>query len=192
MKKFEIVVGVIAILSFFLKILHLPGSSILTVLSFSILAIFYYLGFAFFNNIRLREIFKSSSYQNTNAKRIIGAVGLGFALSTIIMGALFKIQLWPGGTFQLNIGLIVTALLFIIAVFFYLRNKTEYYIRIFKRIAIIGGLGFILTLTPSSTLVDIYFRDNPEYAELLKKVLVDPDNQEVREQLEQSRQKFHE
>ncbi|MDZ7741008.1 MAG: hypothetical protein U5Q03_04480 [Bacteroidota bacterium] len=36
---------------------------------------------------------------------MIGAVGLGLALSAILMGALFKLQFWPGGTAQLKIGL---------------------------------------------------------------------------------------
>jgi len=152
MRKFELIVGIIAIVSFLFKLLHLPGSSILLVLSFSTLSIFYYLSFALFNGIRLKDIFKSTSYKNTNAKRIIGAVGLGFALSALIMGALFKIQLWSGGVMQLTIGLILTGLIFIIAAVFYLRNKIVFYTRVFKRIVIIGGLGLILLLTPTSTL----------------------------------------
>jgi hypothetical protein len=59
--------------------------------------------------------------------------------------------------------------------------------RVFKRIAIYGGLGLILYLTPTATIVDIYYGDNPDYAELYKKVLADPENIELREQLDQMR-----
>lgn len=188
MKRFELIIGLIAIVAIFLKIIHIPGNNILTVLSFGTLSIFYYLSFAFFNNIRLRDILKSSSYKGTNTKRIIGAVGLGFSLSAVIMGSLFKIQMWPGGSAQLITGLIVTGIILIIALIFYLRNKIEYYRRIFKRIAIIGGFGLLLYFTPTNTLVDIYYGDNPEYAELYKKVLANPENQRLREQLRQKRQ----
>jgi hypothetical protein len=191
MKKFELIVGLLAVLAIILKLIHVSGSGILTVLTFSTLSIFYYLSFALFNDIRLRDIFKSSAYKDTNAKRIIGAVGLGFALSAIIMGALFKLQFWPGGTAQLRIGLIITGIILIIAIIFFFRNKTEYYRRIFKRIAVIGGLGFVLYLTPTASLVDIYYSNNPDYAELYKQVLADPDNQELRKKLEEKQQEMY-
>lgn len=192
MRKFELTIGILVLISTILVFLQLLGSTLLAVLTFSILSLFYYLSFALFNNIRFRDIFKSGAYKNTNAKRIIGAVGLGFALSAIIMGALFKIQIWPGGTFQLQIGLIVTGIILIVATLFYLRtNKKEYYTRIFKRIAIVGGLGLILYLVPTNTLVDLYYGDNPDYADLYKKVLAAPDNHELREQLENKRQEIY-
>lgn len=192
MKKIELTLGLIAILAIFLKILNIPGSSLLTILTFLTLSIFYYLSFALFNGIRLREIFKSEAYKHTNAKRIIGAVGLGFALSAILMGVLFKLEFWTGATVQLKIGLVITGVILIIATIFYSRNKIEYYRRIFKRIAIIGGLGFILYLTPTATLVDIYYRNNPDYVELYKQVLADPNNQELREKLEKKHQEMYE
>ena len=192
MKKFELSVGLIAIIAIILKVLQIPGSGVLTVLTFSTLSIFYYLSFALFNSIRLRDIFKSAAYKDTNAKRIIGAVGLGFSLSAILMGALFKLQFWPGGTAQLKIGLVTTGIILIIAAIFYFRNKIEYYRRVFKRIAVIGGLGLLLYMTPTDTLVDIYYSNNPDYAELYKQVLADPDNQELRQELEKKQQEMYE
>ncbi len=190
MKKFELMLGLFAIFAVILKFLQIPGNGILTVLTFLTLSIFYYLSFALFNGVRLRDIFKSSAYKDTNAKRIIGAVGLGFAFSAIITGALFKLQFWPGGTVQLRIGLIITGIILIVATFFYFRNKIEYYNRIFKRIAVIGGLGLLVYLTPTNLLVDIYYSDNPDYAELYKQVLADPDNQELRDKLEKKDQEI--
>ena len=186
MKKFELIVGFLAILGICLKFVHLPGSSYLTVFSFMTLSMFYSaFSFALFNSIKLRNIFVKSSYKDTNAKRIIGAVGLGLALSTTITGGLFKLQFWPGANMQLLAGLVVMGIILLIATFFYFRNKADYYKRIFKRIAIYGGLGLVLYLTPSSTLADIYYRNNPEYAEIFKKVLDDPYNMELQKQLDE-------
>ena len=186
MKKFEFIVGLFAILGIILKVFHVPGGSILAALVFSTLSMFYYVfSFALFNGIRLRDIFKKVSYKDTNAKRIIGAVGLGWAISVIIIGVLFKLQFWAGADFQLLTGLVTIGVILLIAIIFYFRSKAEYYKRIFKRIAIYGGLGLMLYLTPSSVFVDIYYRNNPDYAELFKKVLASPDNLELREQLEQ-------
>ncbi len=193
MKKFELIVGLIAIIGIALKLMNLPGSGILTVLALLTLSMFYFIfSFALFNDIRLRDIFKKAAYKDTNAKRIIGAIGLGFALSAIIIGGLFKLQFWPGATVQLMTGLVSTGLLLLIALIIYFRRKADYYVRIFKRIAIYGGLGLILYLTPTATIVDIYYRDNPEYAELYKKVLDDPENIELRKQLEQMRKEMQE
>jgi hypothetical protein len=188
MKKFELIVGLGAILGVLLKILHFPGSNIMIVLTFSTLSMFYYLfSFALFNNIRLRDIFKKSSYKETNAKRIIGAIVLGFALSAILTGVLFKLLFWAGANLQLRGGLYAIGLILPIATIFYFRNKADYYKRVFKRIAIYGGLGLVLYFMPSSTLVDIYYRNNRDYAELYKKVLAAPDNLELREKLKHMR-----
>ena len=190
MKKIEFITGLIALLGIFLRIIHLDGGSILIVLAFSTLSMFYYVfSFALFNDIKLRDVFKKASYKDTNAKRIIGAIGFGWTLSVIVIGGLFKLQFWAGANIQLLAGLATMGVILLIATIFYFRSKADYYKRIFKRIIIYGGLGIILFCTPTSTFVDIYYRNNPDYAELYKKVLTAPDNLELREQLEQMKAK---
>jgi hypothetical protein len=186
MKKFELIVGIITIPGIVLKLLNVPGSGILIALTLTLLSMFYYVfSFAFFNNIKVRDLFKKVSYQGTNAKRIIGAIGLGCTLSIITLGGLFKLQLWSGSAYLLIVGLNWTGIILIIASFFYLRAKADYYTRIFKRIAIYGGLGVLLYLTPINTLIDMYYGDYPEYADLYKQVLAEPENIELQNQLEQ-------
>jgi hypothetical protein len=189
MKKIEFVLGLIAIIGVSLKLLNISGGAFLIVITFSALSIFYYLSFAFFNNIKFKEIFKSSAYKDTNAKKIIGAVVLGLSLSAIIMGILFKLQFWSGGSNQLEVGLVALGIISVITIIFYYRNKINYYKMIFIRIGVIGGLGLIVYLIPSDTLVDIYYGDKPAYAELYKRVLADPYNKELNEELYQMSQK---
>ena len=192
MKKFELIVGFAAILGICLKILHFPGSTVLTVLAFGILSIFYYVfSFTLFNDIgdirlrdiRLQDIFRKESHKDSNAKGIKEFVRIlwSWTLPLILIGGLFKLQFWAGGNRLLLLGLLSIGLILLTVTIF----KSDYYKRILKRIAIYGGLGLVLFLTPTATLVDIYYRNNPEYAELYKKVLAAPDNLELREQLEQ-------
>jgi len=157
MKKFELIVGLIALLGMFLRIFYVPGSDILIVLVFTILSMFYYVfSFALFNGIRLRDIFRKASYKNTNAKRIIGAVWLGWVLSLMVLGGLFKLLFWTGGNIQLLTGLVNIGLILPIAAIFYFRNKADYYKRIFKRIAIYGGLGLLLYLRPTEAAFSLF------------------------------------
>ena len=191
MKRFELVMGVLAVLGIILMFLHISGSAVSSVFILSILGLFYFIfSFALFNGIRLRDVFKSESYQDTNLLKIIGAILLGISISLVIFGIQFKLLFWQGANEQLLIGLLPIGLILIVAVIFYLRDKTEFYSRIFKRIAIYGGLGLLLYLTPTSTLVDIYYRDNPDFAELFNKVLEDTENEELRKQLNQMREEI--
>jgi len=197
MKKFELIIGLVAIFGIFLKILLIPGGGILAGLACTILSVFYYVfSFALFNDIKLRNIFKKVSYKDTNAKRIVGAIGLGWGISAIILGGLFKLQLWAGADINLLTGLVTTGLILLIATIFYFRNKADYYKRIFKKIVIYGGLGLILYLTPTTTFLNIYYGNNPDYTEHpdfekhYKKVLAEPYNLELREQLEQMRKEL--
>jgi len=185
MRKFEKIVGLIAVVGLVLKIALIPGGGFLLSITLGILSMFYFaFSFALFNGIRLRDIFKSDSYQNTNAKRTIGAVVLGISLSELLIGSLFKIQFLPGSAVMLNVGLLGTLIVLIISVISYFRNKADFYKRVFKRIAVFGVFGLVVYLVPTPTLVDIFNRNNPEYAELFKKVLANPGNVEFQEQLD--------
>jgi len=197
MKKFELIVGLIAILGIFLQTRHWPGGGALTGLALMLLFVFYYVfSFAFFNDIRLQDIFKKTSYKDTNVKKIICAIVLGWALSTIIIGVLFKLQFWAGADFLLKTGLIYTGLILLIAIFFYFRNKSNNYIRVFKRIVIYGGLGLVLYLIPTTTFLDIKYSNNPNYSEHpdftehYEKILAEPYNSELHVQLEQLRREL--
>ena len=169
MKKAETYLGITAILGFILKLLHIPGNSFLLVVSLSTLALFYYLSFAYFNNIRIRDIFKIKAYSNTNVKRILGTIVLGFALSLCVLGILFKIQFYSNANIILLSGLFYLCVILITTLFFYFRNKSFFYKKILNRIIIIGSICFLFSVIPSTTLVDIYYRNKPEYRDSLKK-----------------------
>ncbi len=192
MKKLEIILGFFAVLGIALKYFHIPGSTIIIILSFSILSAFYYLfSFAHLNGIGFRGIFKKDSYRQTTIKRILLAVALGFSLSILIIGMLFKIQFWPGALMTLSAGLILCSIVFLFTLFFFLRNKIMAYKRFFIRIYIYGILGLILFLIPQTSLIDVYYRKNPDYAEIYKKHIENPDDEEIKEEMLQKREEMY-
>lgn len=192
MKKAEIIIATLSIIALGLNLLLIPGGGVLTVLTLSTLSmIYFYLGFALFNDIKLRRIFKKDSYKEISSLRILGAVGAGFALSMTTIGFMFKFQSWPGADFNLGAGLVGLLIVTIIGAIKYSKNKSNYYIRIFKRTAILGGLGLILMLIPKTSWIELKYRNQPEYVEALKKAMADPDNKELWDNVETERQKMN-
>ena len=192
MKKAEIIIVTLSIIALAMNLLLVPGGGVLTVLALSTLSIIYfYLGFALFNDIRLRKIFKKDSYKEISSSRILGAVGAGITLSMTTIGLMFKFQSWPGADLNLGVGLFGLLIVTIIGLTKYFKNKSDYYTRIFKRAAIFGGLGLIIMLTPETTLVEFKYRNHPEYVNALKKAMADPDNSELWDNVETERQKMN-
>ena len=192
MKKGEIIIATLSLIALGLNLLLIPGGGVLTVLTLSTLSMLYMnLSFALFNGIRLRNIFKKDSYKGISTMRIIGAVGTGLALSMTIIGLLFKFQSWPGASLNLGAGLVGLLIATVIGTIKYFRNKSDFYTKIFKRIAVFGGLGLILMLIPKTTWVEIKYRNQPTYVDALKKAMAAPDNKELWDKVEVERQKMN-
>lgn len=193
MKRMERIIGFIAIVGIVFKLIHLPGGSIISILSLSMLSLFHYIfSFSVLNGIALGDMFNKAAYKHTSILKIVVSIIIGISISLIVMGSLFKIQIWPGADFQLMIGLIVSGTIFPIALFFYFQTKEEFFLRMIRRIAFYGGIGLMLFITPTDSIVDFYYGSNPEYAELYKKSLAEPENEELQKQLKQLRKEIRE
>ena len=164
MKLTEKILAALIFISILLKLFLIPGGGVLLVLSMQLLTIIYFaLGFAFFNGIRLRNIFKKASYEGISTMRVVGAVVTGICLSNLLVGILFKLQLWPGANATLIVALIPTIIVLIIILIKLFKNKDSYYSGIQLRIAIIGTIALLLFLLPSISIIKIQFRDHPRY-----------------------------
>ena len=180
MKILEKILGVLIILALIMKFSLIMGGSIVLVLSLLVISIIYYpLGFAFFNQIELKGIFKKVSYKGISALRIIGAICVGVSLATVCEGILFRLQRYPGGNIILMGGLICTLLVGVIALIRYLMKRSKFYIRIFIRIAIIAGFGLLLAFTSDFAIAKVQFRNHPDYLNALEKAVADPKNEEL-------------
>ena len=76
--------------------------TLIALLTLVLSLIYLTLSFALLNNLRLRTIFKKTSYENIGILRIIGAIGTGFALSLICIYFLFKFMRWSFGNLELS------------------------------------------------------------------------------------------
>ena len=184
MRKIEFVLIIMIIIGLALTLLLIPGGSIIFGLSSGLLAMLYYpLGFMVYSDIPIKGVFKKSSYSHTNTRRIFGSVVVGIVLSIIIIGCLFRINIYPGDQIMLRMGLsLLTIGLVVTLILYFQRNKDVFYKQILIRILIIGAIGITLVFIPTDFLIDVRFRDRPEAAKLLKKMKKDPQNKELKEE----------
>src|SRR5690606_34042119 len=103
----------------------------------------------------------------------------------------FKLQFWPGASLLLIIGLSALLIVTIISLIKYKVNKSHLYKNIRIRAAITGICGIILFMSPSNILIEIKYRNHPEYIEAIKKLNQDPDNIELRKKVEEEYKKMY-
>jgi hypothetical protein len=145
MKILEKIMAIVAILAIVMVYFNIPYGVFLSIISFTVLSWIYYpFGFAFFNGIHLRRIFKKESYKGVSALSIVGAIFAGMALSTLCTGILFTIASYAYAERFLSIGLFSTGLILIAVLIIMLRNRAVFPKKIFIRILTIGSLGFVL------------------------------------------------
>ena len=134
---------------------------------------------------------KKESYKELSTFRIVGTIGTGIALSVTTIGLMFKFQSLPGASFNLGVGLLGLIIVTIIGIVKYRKSKSDYYIKIIIRTAILGGIGLILMLTPKASWIEFKYRNQPEYVEAIKKAMADPENKELWENVEVEKQKMN-
>jgi hypothetical protein len=193
MKKAEKILLSIAVLGLVMKLLYLPAAGTILVLSISSLIMFYfYLGFAFFNNLLVREALRKESYKNISTKRVIGAIVVGLTLGTCLVPILFKIQSWPAAKFQVFTGLTAAVLVILISLIKYQKSKDKYYSTILKRVVVFGALALSLLVIPSKTWLSWNFPNNPEYVNAVLEAEASPNNLELRSKVEEEQAKMYE
>jgi len=166
MKITEKILTVIAILATIMKLLHWPGANILLILSLLFLSILYmYFGFAFFNNIRLREIFKKDSYKETAVLRIIGAIFTGIIIGSGLIGILFVALFWPGGLIMLSFIIFFGLILLSFIVYKLIRTGAIFYKRILFRLGVVYLLSLFLYLLPWRAKLNWRYPSDPDYVE---------------------------
>ncbi|MCU0458365.1 MAG: hypothetical protein MUE37_04645 [Bacteroidales bacterium] len=147
MKKLEKVLIAGAIIGFLLAVFKVPYHSVIASVFLLPLGVIYlYLGFALFNDIPFNKIFKSESYLGIGTWRIAIAIGTGLGLSQLTTGFMFAVNDFPMTWSLLNYGLVITALMLLLALIRNSREKHRFYMNIALRCAvfIILGVTFLL------------------------------------------------
>tara|TARA_B100000780_G_C21122411_1_gene454784 strand:+ start:1782 stop:2369 length:588 start_codon:yes stop_codon:yes gene_type:complete len=193
MRKVEILLGIITFIALTLNLFNIPYGEGLTVLSLLLVSMLYFaFGFALFNKVGLRDLAKKDAFKGISQNRIIGAVLIGLSLSTAVIGILFKIQSWPGSSFNLGLGLFGLLIGSIVGLIKYQKTNSPYYTSIFKRVGFYGSIAFVLMLIPNITWLEFREREHPEYIEAVKRAWDDPENQELWDKVDEERQKINE
>jgi hypothetical protein len=192
MKKVELILGVSGIISTLMLLFLIPFGGPMALISLGTLSIFYmFFGILIFNNISLRNLFFNNDFAEMLSLNFIGTVGMGFAMSSALIGILFKIMRWPNANFMLAFGLFFMLNIFMIAFFRHHKTNSENYKIIFKRVLIIGGTCLILFFIPNDKILEFKYRNYPSYVEAVKKYNTDPTNQELQDEVRKEKIKWN-
>lgn len=147
MKKLEFILIAGALIGLLLSLIKVPYHSVfVSVFLLTLGTLYLYLGFALFNDIPMSKIFNSESYKGLGKWRLGIAIGTGIGLSQITIGFLFAINKYPMTRSFLSFGLIITALMLLLAL---IRNRCEkhsFYMIISLRCAVFIIMGAIVML----------------------------------------------
>jgi hypothetical protein len=191
MKKAEITLLVLTLIGIVCNLLLVPGGVVFTLISlFLYSSIYFYFGFAFFNGISLRKLFKPQSYQGISALRIVGAIATGFSLSMVLIGILFKLLSWPGAFINMAFGLACTLVVIIISLIKYYNQKSVYYQRILIRCFALFFVGLFLISLPKYAIVSFKYRNHQNYLNAFIAFNNNPDNEELHQKLDEERMKM--
>ena len=147
MKIIEIITSIIFLIGIIFKIFNWPGNHVFVVTSLTILSYYYFLfGFAIFNNIKTKNIFKNTSYKNISPLHIIFSVLLGMSLSVLVNGIMFYIQNWSPENDLFFIGQSSVFIILILYLIFF-KKQIQNFKSIFLRSLIIIVLGIIIYST---------------------------------------------
>ena len=192
MKKAEIILGIIALIALILSLINVPGSGAVATSAIAMLSVLYmYFSFAFFNDIELKQILKKESYAGISAFRIIGSVCTGIFLASTIIGVFFKFNSFPGASNMLVFGLAGLVVVLILGLIKYQKGKSDFYKTLFKRVTPIMLAGIILMGLPKNTWLEMKYKNHPEYIEAVKNLQENPNDQALRDKLDEERRKMN-
>jgi len=147
MKKLELILIAGAAIGILLALLNVPYHSVIVTFLFMALSfLYFYLGFALFNGIHLRKIFKTESYKGIGPWRLAIAIGTGIALSDLTVGFMLAINDYPMASSFLTFGLVLTSIMLLLASVRNAKEKIQFYRNIILRCAIFIILGVIALL----------------------------------------------
>jgi glucan phosphoethanolaminetransferase (alkaline phosphatase superfamily) len=134
---------------------------------------------------------KEESVGKKSSLRETGIILTGISLSLVVIGILYKFLSWSYGNWILMYGLLFLIIILIISIFKFSQTKAEFYKNLVVRIVIIGGFGALMLFTKNETLLEIKYRNFPDYVEAEKKLMQDPMNKELEIRANEERQKMH-
>ncbi|MBF8150947.1 hypothetical protein ITJ86_13630 [Winogradskyella sp. F6397] len=183
MKQTELIIGIgiVLLMVVRLNVMYPYASLLITILTLVLAMLYSVFSFGLLNQIRFRNLLKKESYKGISTLRLIGTIGTGFVLSIISISILFKFQRWPYSSINLLIGLVSIVPIIGVVIIKYSQHKNKMYSALLVRLSIIFAMGLLLYFTKSETILEMTYRDFPEYIDAVKNEMKDPDNLELRQ-----------
>lgn len=192
MKITEKILLALALIGITFSFIPFPGGSVLTVLSLSVLSLLYfYFSFALLHNIKFRNIFKKSSYAGISTIRIVGSVASGMVISTLTIGLLFELMMWPGASAMMIIGVVPALIIIVISFIKYLSGKSDFYKSVLVRIVPLLILTAVCMSLPQHTILNVKYRCCPDYVKAVQAAEEDPFNEELQQKAEEEERKMN-
>ncbi|QCK16555.1 hypothetical protein [Mangrovivirga cuniculi] len=92
---------------------------------------------------------------------------------------------------MLKVGLVILAIILIVALIKYFMTKSEFYSRVLKRALIWGALGLTTLLIQPEKWLEIKYSDHPDYVSAVKNLREHPDDPEALEKLKEEQRKLN-
>jgi hypothetical protein len=134
MKRAELIIVSIAIVSIVMRLFSITGGVLLATLSFCILSMFYLLiSFLLLNDLKIKDVFRKEAYQVVGWKHVLFSVITGFVLALGTIGILFAFNNWPGASLLLRVGIFLLFITVAISLIKYIIRPSRYYAGILIR-----------------------------------------------------------
>lgn len=186
MRIVEIVLAGLAFIAILFKLFTIPLGGLIFVLSLTTLSLVYFFGgFLLFNDIGIRKLGSKQPFKDVTAAQMVGSIFLGFTLSLLAIGLVFKLQLWPLASRILIPGIFTLTAMVIAAMIAAAMSKKLFTKSSAIRMAIWLVIGISAALLPQGTWIDILHRNDPEYAKVVKEYHANPDDPEVQQKLDE-------
>jgi hypothetical protein len=176
MKRTEIILASIFLLSLIMGLFWIPLGSELLILSVCGLAMLYqFLSFALLTGIRLRNVGKKQSFAAVSGRRIAISIVAGISFSIALIGLLFKFMRWPNAHQMLLMGVVPLVVIGGISIIKLISTNDAYYKKMLIRIGIIAGLTIAFMIAPYFWF-DLKYRDYPDYRAAVKAANANPND----------------
>jgi hypothetical protein len=147
MKKVEITLVILTAGAIGMYLMSVYGGPLIMAMVLTLLSLFYFFfGFALLNNIGFKSLFKKECYKGLGGVRIVFAVLIGMALSSMVISVLFGLLGWFGAKPILRSGLVCMAFSAVLLLIEFLINRSDFFKGALLRIVIWGGLSLVLFL----------------------------------------------
>jgi hypothetical protein len=180
MKRFEILLLTLSVLSVSSLFLRFSGGVYYTQFGLSLLAMFYFLcGFILLGGIPYQDIFRNSSFSRLNRLEMLYLVLSSLVLAFLLTAIQLKLLLVNSSDLLLGISLWSGICILITGFMLHKWMQKMLLKRVFLRITVYSSASLLLLCTPAFKLIDHYYGKNTELAEIRKRIWENPYDEQL-------------